>query len=162
MLIGTIINHLFFEGKVSQPEIAQIGQYAENVFFGKPCGLMDQMASSVGNIITIDFADPANPIIEKVDVDFAATGHALCIVDVGGDHADLTHEYAAVPGEMKAVAASLGVPVLRQTSIEALLANIADLRRQHGDRAVLRAIRFLQENERVTEQVAALRSAMCV
>jgi len=158
VLIGVILNHLYNEGRVSAVEIAQIAQYTENIYFGKPCGLMDQMASSVGNIITIDFADPAQPIIEKVDVDFAATGHALCIVDVGGDHADLTHEYAAVPGEMKAVAASLGVPVLRQTTMEALLANISDLRRQHGDRAVLRAIHFLQENERVLEQVAALRA----
>ena len=158
VLIGVILNHLYNEGRVSAVEIAQIAQYTENVYFGKPCGLMDQMASSVGNIITIDFADPANPVIEKVDVDFAATGHALCIVDVGGDHADLTHEYAAVPGEMKAVAASLGVPVLRQTSMEALLANITALRREHGDRAVLRAIHFLQENDRVTEQVAALRN----
>ena len=91
-------------------------------------------------------------------MDFATTGHALCIVDVGGDHADLTLEYAAVPGEMKAVAASLGVPVLRQTTMEALLANITDLRRQHGDRAVLRAIHFLQENDRVGEQVAALKA----
>ena len=158
VLIGVILSHLYNEGKVSAVEIAQIAQYTENVYFGKPCGLMDQMASSVGNIITIDFADPANPIIEKVDVDFAATGHALCIVDVGGDHADLTHEYAAVPGEMKAVAASLGVPVLRQTNMEALLANIADLRREHGDRAVLRAIHFLQENDRVVDQVAALKA----
>ena len=158
VLIGVILSHLYNDGKVSAVEIAQIAQYTENVYFGKPCGLMDQMASSVGNIITIDFADPANPVIEKVDVDFAATGHALCIVDVGGDHADLTHEYAAVPGEMKAVAASLGVPVLRQTNMETLLANIADLRKEHGDRAVLRAIHFLQENDRVVEQVAALKA----
>ena len=158
VLIGVILNHLYNDGKVSAVEIAQIAQYTENVYFGKPCGLMDQMASSVGNIITIDFADPANPVIEKVDVDFAATGHALCIVDVGGDHADLTHEYAAVPGEMKAVAASLGVSVLRETDMDALLANIAALRAEHGDRAVLRAIHFLQENERVVEQVAALRA----
>ncbi len=158
VLIGVILSHLYNDGKVSAVEIAQIAQYTENVYFGKPCGLMDQMASSVGNIITIDFADPANPVIEKVDVDFGATGHALCIVDVGGDHADLTHEYAAVPGEMKAVAASLGVSVLRETNMDALLANIAALREEHGDRAVLRAIHFLQENDRVAEQVAALRN----
>ncbi len=158
VLIGVILNHLYNDGKVSAVEIAQIAQYTENVYFGKPCGLMDQMASSVGNIITIDFADPAAPVIEKVDVDFAATGHALCIVDVGGDHADLTHEYAAVPGEMKAVAASLGVSVLRETDMDTLLANIAALRAEHGDRAVLRAIHFLQENDRVTQQVSALRS----
>ena len=107
VLIGTIINHLFFSGKVSQPEIAQISQYAENVFFGKPCGLMDQMASAVGNLVTIDFFDKENPVIEPVDFDFASCGHALCIIDSGADHADLTDEYAAVPGEMKAVAAAL-------------------------------------------------------
>ena len=157
VLIGVILSHLYNGGKVSAVEIAQIAQYAENVYFGKPCGLMDQMASSVGNIITIDFADPANPIIEKVDVDFAAAGHALCIVDVGGNHADLTHEYAAVPGEMKAVAASLGVNALRETDMDTLIANIAKLRAEHGDRPVLRAIHVLQENERVVEQVAALR-----
>ena len=158
VLIGVILSHLYNDGKVSAVEIAQIAQYAENVYFGKPCGLMDQMASSVGNIITIDFADPNNPIIEKVDVDFAAAGHALCIVDVGGNHVELTHEYAAVPGEMKNVAASLGVNVLRETNMETLIANIAALRAEHGDRPVLRAIHFLQENDRVVEQVAALRA----
>ena len=158
VLVGVILNYTYNGGKVSPVEIAQIAQYAENAYFGKPCGLMDQMASSVGNIITIDFADPAAPVIEPVDFDFASTGYALCIVDVGGNHADLTDEYAAVPGEMKAVAASLGVPVLRQTSMAALLADIATLRERHGDRAVLRAIHFLQENDRVTQQVAALRA----
>ncbi len=158
VLIGVILNHLYNEGHVSAVEVAQIAQYAENVFFGKPCGLMDQMASSVGNIITIDFADPAAPVIEQVDFDFSSVDHALCIVDVGGDHADLTDEYAAVPGEMKAVAASLGVSVLRESSLEALLANMSDLRRQHGDRAVLRAFHFFNENDRVDAQVKALRS----
>jgi len=157
VLIGVILNHLYNDGQVSAVEIAQIAQYAENAYFGKPCGLMDQMASSVGNIITIDFADTDAPIIEPIEFDFASTGYALCIVDVGGNHADLTDEYAAVPGEMKAVAASLGVPYLRQTDMAALLTNIHALRQQHGDRAVLRAIHFLHENERVVEQVAALR-----
>ncbi len=119
---------------------------------------MDQMASSVGNIITIDFADTDHPVIEQVDFDFSATGHALCIVDVGGNHADLTHEYAAVPAEMKAVAKSLGVEYLRQTDMATLLKNIPALRQQHGDRAVLRAIHFLRDNERVPQQVAALRA----
>ena len=107
VLIGTIINHLFFDGKVSQPEIAMIGQYAENVFFGKPCGLMDQMASAVGNLVNIDFFHKENPVIHPVTFDFASCGHALCIIDSGADHADLTDEYAAVPGEIKAVAAYL-------------------------------------------------------
>ncbi len=158
VLVGVILNHLYNDGRVDAVEIAQIAQYAENVFFGKPCGLMDQMASSVGNIISIDFADPAKPIIEKVDFDFAAANHALCIVDVGGNHADLTHEYAAIPAEMRAVAASLGVEYMRQTTADAVMANIAMLREKHGDRAVLRALHFLRENDRVVEQVAALRA----
>ena len=153
VLIGVIFNHLFNGGRVDAVEIAQIAQYAENAFFGKPCGLMDQMASSVGNIITIDFADTEHPVIERVDFDFSQTGHALCIVDVGGNHADLTHEYAAVPAEMKAVARSLGVEYLRQTDMATLLAHIPALRKEHGDRAVLRAIHFLRDNERVPQQL---------
>ena len=156
VLIGTILNELFFDRKLTAVEIAQIGQYAENVYFGKPSGLMDQMASSVGGIITIDFADTDKPVIETVDFDFAAADHALCIVDTGGNHADLTHEYAAVPAEMRAVAASLGVTYLRETSMEALIPAIPALRKAHGDRAVLRAIHFLGDNERVSRQVAAL------
>lgn len=158
VLIGVILNHLYNGGNVTAVEVAQIAQYAENVFFGKPCGLMDQMASSVGNVITIDFEDPAKPIIEQIDFDFSAVEHALCIVDVGGDHADLTAEYAAVPGEMKAVAASLGVSVLRESSLQALLENMPALRRAHGDRAVLRAFHFFNENDRVAQQVEALRA----
>ena len=157
VLIGTIINHLFFEGKVSQPEIAMIGQYAENVFFGKPCGLMDQMASAVGNLVTIDFFDKEHPVIESVDFDFAACGHALCIIDSGADHADLTDEYAAIPGEIRAVAAYFGKEVLTQIDEKDLFANIPALRESCGDRAVMRAIHFYQENARVPQQVAALR-----
>ena len=111
VLIGTIINHLFFDGKVSQPEIAMIGQYAENVFFGKPCGLMDQTASAVGGLVTIDFADKDHPDIRPVKFDFASCGHALCIIDSRADHADLTDEYAAVPGELKAICAHFGKEV---------------------------------------------------
>ena len=158
VLIGTIVNHLFFGGKVSQPEIAMIGQYAENVFFGKPCGLMDQTASAVGNLVTIDFFDKDAPVIEPVDFDFSACGHALCIIDSGADHADLTDEYAAVPGEMKAVAAKLGHEVLTQIPEEDFYGHIAYLRKECGDRAVLRCIHFYQENARVPRQVAALRS----
>jgi len=156
VLIGTIINHLFFEGKVTQPQIAQIGQYAENVFFGKPCGLMDQMASAVGNLITIDFFDKENPVIKPVDVDFSAYGHALCIIDSGADHADLTDEYAAIPGEIKAVAAYFGKEVLTQIEESEFYAALPALRKQCGDRAVMRAIHFYQENARVPLQVAAL------
>ena len=158
VLIGTIVNHLFFGGKVSQPEIAMIGQYAENVFFGKPCGLMDQTASAVGNLVTIDFFDKDNPVIEPVDFDFASCGHALCIIDSGADHADLTDEYAAVPGEIKAVAAFFGKEVLTQIDEAEFYANIPALRKACGDRAVMRAIHFYQENARVPQQVAALRS----
>ena len=156
VLIGTIVNHMFFEGKVSQPEVAQIGQYAENVFFGKPCGLMDQTASAVGNLVTIDFFDKDYPVIKPVDFDFASCGHALCIIDSGADHADLTDEYAAVPGEMKAVAAFLGKEVLTQIDEADFYAAIPEIRKACGDRAVMRAIHFYQENARVPHQVAAL------
>lgn len=156
VLIGTILNHLYNNAAISAVEIAQIAQYAENVHFGKPSGLMDQMASSVGGVIAIDFANPAMPVIERIPFDFDRCGYQLCIVDTGGSHADLTHEYAAVPAEMKAVAASLGVPVLRETSREALLARIGELRQQHGDRAVLRAMHFFDENERVGREADAL------
>ena len=157
VLIGTIINHLFFDGKVSQPEIAMIGQYAENVFFGKPCGLMDQMASAVGNLVTIDFFNKENPVIEPVDFDFASCGHALCIIDSGADHADLTDEYAAIPGEIKAVAACFGKEVLTQIDEAEFYARLPELRKTCGDRAVMRCIHFYQENARVPQQVAALK-----
>ncbi len=156
VLIGTIINHLFFGGKVSQPEIAMIGQYAENIFFGKPCGLMDQTASAVGNLVTIDFFDKDNPVIQPVNFDFASCGHALCIIDSGADHADLTDEYAAIPGEIKAVAAWFGKEVLTQIDEAEFYANIPALRKACGDRAVMRCIHFYQENARVPQQVAAL------
>ena len=157
VLIGTIVNALFYDGKASQPEIAMIGQYAENVFFGKPCGLMDQTASAVGNLVTIDFFDKENPVIEPVNFDFGACGHALCIIDSGADHADLTDEYAAVPGEMKAVAACLGKEVLTQIDEADFYAKLPELRKTCGDRAVLRCIHFYQENARVPQQVAALK-----
>ena len=156
VLIGTIINHLFFDAQVSQAEVAQIGQYAENVFFGKPCGLMDQTASAVGNLVTIDFFDKENPKIEPVAFDFASCGHALCIIDSGADHADLTDEYAAIPGECKAVAAYMGKEVLTEIDEADFYAKIPELRKACGDRAVMRAIHFYQENARVPKQVAAL------
>ena len=156
VLIGTIVNHLFFDGKVSQPEVAMIGQYAENVFFGKPCGLMDQTASAVGNLVTIDFFELGKPVIKPVSFDFGACGHALCIIDSGADHADLTDEYAAVPGEMKAVAAFLGKEVLTEIDEADFYAAIPEIRKTCGDRAVMRAIHFYQENVRVPQQVAAL------
>ena len=156
VLIGTIINHLFFDGKVTQAEVAQIGQYAENVFFGKPCGLMDQTASAVGNLVTIDFFHKENPVIKPVAFDFSRCGHALCIIDSGADHADLTDEYAAIPGEIKAVAGHFGKEVLTQIDETEFYAAIPALRAKCGDRAVLRAVHFYQENARVPQQVAAL------
>ena len=158
VLIGTIINHLFFEGKVSQPDIAKIGQYAENVFFGKPCGLMDQMASAVGGLVTIDFFDKENPVIEPIDFDFASCGHALCIIDSRASHADLTDEYAAITIELKKICAYFGKDVLTQIPEADFYAAVPTLRETCGDRAVMRAIHFYRENERVTEQVTALKN----
>ena len=158
VLIGTIINGLFFDGKVSQPKIARIGQYAENVYFGKPCGLMDQTASAVGGLVTIDFLDKENPVIESVDFDFSACGHALCIIDSGADHADLTDEYAAITKEMRSVCDHFGKEVLTQIDEQDFYAAIPVLREKCGDRAVLRAIHFYDDNNRVVKQVAALRS----
>ena len=155
VLIGVILNHLGSCG-LTAPEIAQVGQYAENVYFGKPCGLMDQMASSVGNIITIDFASPAKPVVEPVAVDFSKAGLALCILDSGADHADLTDEYAAIPAECRAVAAVCGGEVLRDVPFETFLAKLPECRRQCGDRAVLRAFHVYADNDRVAKQVAAL------
>ena len=158
VLIGTIINHLFFDGKVSQPEIAMIGQYAENVFFGKPCGLMDQTASAVGGLVTIDFFDKDKPVIESVEFDFASCGHALCIIDSRASHADLTDEYAAITIELKQICQHFGKEVLTQIEESEFVAAIPALRAECGDRAVLRALHFYKENARVPKQVAALRS----
>ena len=156
VLIGTIINHLFFGGRVSQPEIAQIGQYAENVFFGKPCGLMDQTASAVGGLVTIDFADKERPDIRPVHFDFSTTGHALCIIDSRADHADLTDEYAAIPGELKELCGFFGKEVITQIPEEEFYAAIPALREKYPDRAIMRAIHEYNENRRVPQQVACL------
>ena len=158
VLVGTIINHLFYNQQCTPIQIAQIGQYAENVYFGKPSGLLDQMASSVGNMVTVDFADNANPIVERVDFDFAHSGHALCIVDSGADHADLTDEYAAVTKELKEICAHFGKSVLREVPEEEFYAALPVLRGKAGDRAVLRAIHIYEDNRRVEGQVKALRS----
>ncbi len=156
VLVGTMLNHLYNDGKVSAVEIAQIAQYAENKFFGKPCGLMDQMACSVGGFVKIDFADPSKPVIEKVDFDFASCGHSLCIIDTGADHSDLTDEYAAVRGEMEKAAAVFGKKVLREVDYAEFMKNIPAVRAAAGDRAVLRAIHFFNENKRVEKHSAAL------
>ena len=156
VLIATVINHLFFDGKVSQPEMAQISQYAENVFFGKPCGLMDQMASAVGGMVYIDFGDKENPVIQPVDFAFSQTGYALCIIDSQADHADLTDEYAAIPGELKAVSGYFGKEVLTEVAEEDFYAAIPAVREACGDRAVMRAIHIFEENRRVKKQAEAL------
>ncbi len=156
VLVGTLFNYLYNDGKVDAVKVAQIGQFAENVFFDKPSGLMDQTASSVGGFITIDFNDPKAPIVKKVDFDFAQSGYRLCIVNTGGNHADLTPDYAAVPAEMKAAAAVFGKGFLREVDKDTFMANIAKVRQAAGDRAALRAIHFFADNDRVVEEVAAL------
>ena len=156
VLVGTILSLQFNDGKVDAVEIAQVAQYAENVFFGKPCGLMDQMASSVGSFVAIDFNDTKNPIINKVDFDFASSNHARCIVDTGGNHADLTDEYGSVPKDMTAVAKLLGKDVLREVDKADLLKNLSVIREKLGDRATLRAMHFMNENVRAQEEAKAL------
>ena len=158
VLVGTILNELFFDRKLSAIEIAQIGQYAENVYFGKPCGLMDQMASSVGGMVYIDFADPENPIVEKIDFDFQKEGYDLCIIDSGADHADLTDEYAAITRELKKLCAFFGKEYLRQIPEAEFMAALPTLRGKVSDRAILRAMHVYRENERVVAQCNALKS----
>ena len=156
VLVGNILSGIYNEGKISPVLIAQAGQYAENVFFGKPCGLMDQMASSVGNLIFIDFADVKNPVIKKVDVNFEDFDHSLCIIDTKGSHADLTDEYAAIPEEMKKVAAYFGKEILHQIDKNEFYIHIPEIRKVAGDRAVLRAMHWFEETDRVIDQVNAL------
>lgn len=156
VLIGAILSHLFNDGKVDPIKNAIIGQYSENNYFGKPCGLMDQTACAMGGLITIDFADPLNPIVKKVNFDFVATGFSLVITNTGGSHADLNDEYASLPADMKAVAAELGAKVLREVTLEQILEIAPGIREKVGDRAILRAIHFQGDNQRVVDQVAAL------
>ena len=158
VLLGTVCNALFFENRLSAPEIAKIGQYAENVYFGKPCGLMDQMASAVGNLVSIDFADPEAPAVPPVDFDFAACGYALCIIESKASHADLTDEYAAIPQELGRICAHFGKQYLRQVPEEDFFGALPELRRECGDRAVLRAIHVYEDNRRVDRQVSALKA----
>jgi len=158
VLLGTILNALYNQARIDAKEIAIIGQYAENVYFGKPCGLMDQIASAVGGIVKIDFAEPESPRVEKIDFDFAAAGYHMLVVDTGGSHADLTEDYAAIPREMRQVAAQFGREVCRPLSEPELVGRIAELRTGAGDRAILRALHFLRENHRVDLQVQALQN----
>ena len=156
-MIGNILNHLYNDGLVDNVEIAKLAQYAENQFFGKPCGLMDQVACASGGIVSIDFEDTAAPIIEKLDFDITAAGYNLCIVNTGGNHADLTDDYASVPAEMKQIAAYFGKPYLRALQKEEIVKNAAVLRETCGDRAILRALHFFDENDRVAMQKKALK-----
>ena len=159
VMVGNILNYFYNDGKVENTEIAKMAQYSENVFFGKPCGLMDQMACAVGGFVYIDFEDTTNPVIEKIPFDLSAQGYALCIVNTGGNHADLNDDYASVPAEMKSVAKYFGKKYLRQLTKADVLSSIQALREEVGDRAILRAIHFFNENERVTSQVSALKCA---
>ena len=158
VFLGNIVNEIFANGEVNPVEIAKIGQFAENVYFGKPCGLLDQMASSVSGMVAIDFADKEKPIVEKIDFDFAKTNHALCIIDTGADHADLTDEYAAVPNEMKKVANFFGKEFLNDVKKEEFMAKMKDIREAiNDDRAVLRAFHYYNETERAKEEAKALK-----
>ena len=156
-LIGSILSGLYNEMQISSTDIAIIGQYAENVYFGKPCGLMDQMACSTGSLVYIDFYDPKAPVVERVSFDMESYGYSLCITDTKGSHADLTDEYAAVPEEMKKVARCFGKEVLVDVTFEDLLANITEVREKTSDRCVLRALHFIAENKRVVKEVEALK-----
>ena len=158
VLIGRILNGLFFEDKLTPVQIAQIGQYAENVYFGKPCGLMDQTASSVGGLVYIDFRDPAHPVVENVEYDFDGCGYTLCIIDSGADHAGLTENYAAIPGELHKVCRVFGREYLRDVDESEFYARLPEVRKVAGDRGALRAMHIFDDSRRVAEQVAALRS----
>ncbi len=155
--VGKTLSVLYNEDRVENIELAKIAQYAENVYFGKPCGLMDQAACAVGGFITVDFKDTEDPVVEKLDFSLAEKGFSLCIVDTGGCHADLNDEYASVPREMKGVAALLGKKVLRGCFLEEVLENVKLIREKCGDRALLRAIHFFEENSRVDRIVDACR-----
>jgi galactokinase len=157
VLIGTVFNHLFNHGRISPQDIASIGQYAENNYFGKPCGLMDQMVCAVGGIVSIDFEDPQSPIVKKVNFDFSTENYKLLVVDTGESHTELTDDYAKIPEEMKSVANSFQVEFCRELSFDKFFAGIKDLRSKVGDRAILRVFHFFQDNERVLRQINALK-----
>ena len=156
-LIGSILSGLYNKMQVSAVEIAMVGQFAENIYFGKPCGLMDQMACSIGSLAYIDFRNPEKPYVEKINFDMEKYGYSLCITDTKGSHADLTDEYAAVPAEMKRVASYFCKEVLADVTLDELLNNVADMRKVLSDRCILRAVHFLTENKRVEEEVNALK-----
>jgi galactokinase len=156
VLVGVILSYMFNDGKIDPVEIAKLAQKAENVYFGKPCGLMDQMASSVGGFTAIDFADPKNPIIEKIEFDLSAHNHSLCIVNTGGNHVDLTGDYAAITEEMRAVANMLDESFLRDIDENEFFSKLSVIREECGDRAVIRAMHFLSDNALVLDEKSAL------
>lgn len=158
VMVGNILNHLYNGGNIDNQEIAKYAQYSENVYFGKPCGLMDQMACAVGGFVYIDFENNSNPIVESVDFSLSGAGYSLCIVNTGGSHANLNDDYASVPAEMKAVAAHFGKDVLRGLTEEDILGEAKALRKKVGDRAIMRAIHFVRENARVEFAKDALKS----
>ncbi|MBC8401116.1 MAG: galactokinase [Candidatus Marinimicrobia bacterium] len=159
VLIGTIVSHYYNKGSLSAEEIAQIGQFSENEYFGKPCGLMDQSASALGGILEIDFKNPDSIITQKLNFDIDMSEYQLVIVNVGSDHTDLTPEYAAIPAEMKSIAREYGVDVLRQLTIDDILTNLSKLKQEYGDRALLRTIHFFNENNRVESMTDALKNS---
>ena len=158
VLVGNIVNGMFFENKADEITIAKIGQYAEREYFGKPCGLLDQMASSLGGFTYADFFDPSEPITEKINLDIHSFGYTLCVVDTGGNHANLTQDYADITIECKKISNALGVDFLRDADSDRFYKSIPELRRSCGDRAVLRAFHFFNEQNRVEEQKAALKA----
>ncbi len=155
-MVGNMLSHFYNGGSVDNVEIAKISQYAENVHFGKPCGLMDQVACAVGGFVAIDFADPKNPVVEKLPFDLTKYGLNLCIVNTGGNHADLNEDYASVPADMKKTAKFLGVEFLRESTKEELLSKAKEIRSELGDKCLMRSMHFFNENQRVTEQKKAL------
>ncbi len=157
-MVGLILNGFYNDGMIDNTEIAKIAQYAENVYFGKPSGLMDQVACAAGGFVAIDFKNPTEPIIERLTFDLSSAGYNLCIVNTGGSHADLNEDYASVPAEMKKIASFFGESVLREVELSSILGNIPELRRFAGDRAIMRAIHYKNENERVTAQTTALKN----
>lgn len=155
-MIGTVLNYFYNDGKVDFITLSKISQYAENVYFGKPCGLMDQIACAAGGFVTIDFEDTKNPAVKRLDFDLSSAGYSLCIVNTGGNHANLNDDYASIPAEMKQVAATFGKDVLRGLTVDDIFAKAAELRESVGDRAIMRAVHFINENERVTKQIECL------
>ena len=157
-MVGNMLNFFYNDGKIDNVEIAKIAQYSENVHFGKPSGLMDQIACAAGGFVAIDFADTKNPIVEKLPFDLDKYGVALCIVNTGGNHADLNDDYASIPSDMKKVANLFGKDFLRNVEKSDVIARASEIREKLGDKCLLRALHFLNENERVTKQRNALSS----